>query len=143
MRTYNERNVGPVDRIQIMHEMAYVREVVDMVLDYAAKEHASKVKAMYLTIGYGRDIVEEYMDGLFKYLARGTVAQDAELVIRRTPCTVKCNQCGFVFHLNVYDEKTWTCPACHAVKDYKLNSGMEFMINSIEIEQVSEERALA
>ena len=116
-----------------MHEMALVRNVVDIVLDQAEKANATEVKAVYLTIGYGRDIVEEYFDGLFSFLARGTVAEHAELVIQRTPYTVRCNQCHRVFHIDVFDEKTWVCPFCKAERDYKLNSGMEFAITRIEV----------
>lgn len=116
-----------------MHEMALVRDVVDTVLEQATAAGATEVKTVYLTIGYGRDIVEEYMDGLFSFLARGTIAEHAELVIQRIPYTVRCNQCGFVFHINVFDDKTWVCPKCKAERDYKLNSGMEFFINRIEV----------
>ena len=117
-----------------MHEMALMRQVVDTVLDYANDAGAVEVKTVYMTIGFNRDVVEAYMDSMFAWLAKGTIAADAELVIRRTPYTVKCNQCGRVFHINVFDESTWECPQCHAVRDYKLNSGMEFMINNIEVE---------
>lgn len=116
-----------------MHEMSYVRNVVDMVVAYAEREGATEVKAVYLTIGMGRDIVEKYFQGLFQYLARGTVAEHAEMVMRFIPHTVRCNQCGTVFPLNVLDEKTWTCPSCKASRDYRPNSGMEFSIDQIEI----------
>lgn len=116
-----------------MHEMALMRQVVDTVLEYAEEAQAVEVKAVYMTIGFNRDVVEQYMDSMFSWLARDTMAEHAELVIRRTPYTVKCNQCGRVFHLNVYNEDTWVCPQCGAVRDYKLHSGMEFVINHIEV----------
>ena len=116
-----------------MHEMALVRNVVDIVVEQAEKAGAKEVKTVYLTIGRGRDVVEEYLDGLFQFLARGTVAEHAELVVHTTPLTVKCNQCGFIFPINVFKQETWVCPSCKAEKDYKLNSGMEFMINRIEV----------
>lgn len=116
-----------------MHEMALMRTVVDTVLDYANGVDAREVKTVYLTVGFNRDVVEEYMDSMFAFLARGTIAEHAELVVRRTPYTVKCNQCARVFHLNVYDESTWVCPRCGAVRDYKLHSGLEFAINNIEV----------
>ncbi|MEC4271906.1 hydrogenase maturation nickel metallochaperone HypA [Adlercreutzia sp. R25] len=116
-----------------MHEMALMRRVVDTVLDYATDVQATEVKTVYMTIGFNRDVVEAYMDSMFEWLARGTIAEKAELVIHRVPYTVKCNQCGRIFHLNVYDETTWICPQCHAERDYKLNSGMEFTINNIEV----------
>lgn len=116
-----------------MHEMALVRNVVDIVLEYAEKVEATEVKTVYLTIGYGRDVVEEYMDGLFQFLARGTVAEHAELVISRVPYTVRCNTCGFVFPINVFDQSTWVCPACKTERDYTLNTGREFFISKIEV----------
>ena len=116
-----------------MHEMALMRNVVDTVLDYAEQVQATEVKTVYLTIGFNRDVVEAYMDSMFAFLARGTIAEHASLIVRRTPYTVKCNQCGRVFHINVYDSTTWVCPQCQAERDYKLHSGMEFVINNIEV----------
>ncbi|MCD7819752.1 MAG: hydrogenase maturation nickel metallochaperone HypA [Lachnospiraceae bacterium] len=116
-----------------MHEMALVRKVVDIVIEKAEAAGASEVRAVHLVIGEARDIVEDYFEGLFQYLARGTIAENAEMVIYRVPYTVRCNQCGFIFPINVFDEKTWVCPACQARRDYKLNSGMEFSIKNIEV----------
>lgn len=116
-----------------MHEMALVRNVVDVVLDHADTVGASEVKEVYLTIGYGRDIVEEYMGSMFSFLARDTIAEHAELIIQRVPYTVKCNQCDLIFHINVFDDTTWVCPQCGAVRDYKLNSGTEFSVDNIKV----------
>ena len=116
-----------------MHEMAYVRNVVDAVNECAEREGAAEVREVYLTIGEARDIVEEFFEGLFQFLARGTVAEHASIVIRRVPFTVRCNQCGTVFPLDVRDRATWACPACGAREDYHLNSGMEFSVDRIEV----------
>lgn len=115
-----------------MHEMALMRTVVDTVLDYASEVDAVEVKTVYLTIGLNRDVVEAYMDSMFAFLARGTIAEHAGLVVRRTPYTVACNQCDRIFHIDVYDATTWV-PRCKAERDYKLHSGMEFAINNIEV----------
>lgn len=120
-----------------MHEMALVRNVVDIVLEYARKTGATEVRSVSLTIGYGRDVVEDYMDGLFSFLARGTVAEGAELVIQRVPLTVRCNKCAGVFPINVFRPETQVCPFCKAEHDYRLNSGMEFVVSSIEVAGVS------
>ena len=45
---------------------------------------------------------------------------------------MRCNACGEVFPLNVYDEKTWACSRCGAFKNYVLASGLEFTIDRIE-----------
>lgn len=122
-----------------MHEMALVHSIVDVVLEQARRVNATEVKAVHLTIGEGRDVIEDYMNGLFCFLARGTVAERAELVIRRVPYAVRCNQCGYVFPLNVRDSSTWHCPECQAERDYRLHSGMEFTIDQIQIVSEADE----
>lgn len=116
-----------------MHEMALVHGVLDAVLERAESIGAAEVKAVHLTIGEGRDVVEDFMQGLFSFLARGTAAEHATLVVRRVPYTVRCNQCGCVFPLNVRDSSTWVCPQCSAERQYRLNSGTEFMIDRIQV----------
>ncbi|WP_172623501.1 hydrogenase maturation nickel metallochaperone HypA/HybF [Arabiibacter massiliensis] len=116
-----------------MHEMALVHGVVDAVLEHAEVIGAREVTAVHLTIGEGRDVVESFMQGLFAFLARGTVAERAELVVNRTPYAVRCNQCAAVFPINVRDSSTWKCPQCGVERDYQLHTGMEFMINDIQI----------
>jgi len=117
-----------------MHEMSLVRKVVDMVLDECEGRDVIKVSLVHLTIGDMYDVVEEFVPGLFRHLARGTVAEDAEVVITRMPITAICSKCGFVILVDVHDESTWECPQCHARGDYRLNTGREFFIDSIEVE---------
>lgn len=115
-----------------MHEMALVGEVVDIVVKEAEAAGATSVRTVTLTIGYMRDIVEDLFDSCFSYLARGTVAEHAEIVLIRVPLTVRCNDCKYVYHINVHKAETWSCPICKA-RDYVLNTGMEFFVNDIEI----------
>ncbi len=115
-----------------MHEMALVREVVGMTVEEAERQHASSVKAIYLRIGKGRDIVVDLFSGLFDHLAKGTVAEGADLVYERVPLITRCNDCGKLYRLDIRDESTWPCPVCHSM-DYSLYSGMEFQIDRIEV----------
>lgn len=116
----------------LMHEMALVREVIGTTLEAAERQGASAVKAVYLRIGTGRDIVVELFSGLFDHLARGTAAEGAELVYERVPLITRCNDCGKLYRLNIRDRTTWPCPACRSM-DYALHSGMEFSIDRIEV----------
>lgn len=113
-----------------MHEMALTREVVETVLEVAEEADAAKVTSVTLTIGCCRDIVEDWFVGLFAHLVKGTMAEGAELVINRTPYKARCNQCGDVYSLEVFDESTWPCPSCN-VKNYTVVSGREFRIDHI------------
>ena len=93
---------------------------------------AQQVTKVHIVLGEGRDIVVDYFESLFRFLARGTVAEGAEVVLHPTPYMARCNACGGEFHLIPVDRRTWTCPGCGAYKDYKLISGMEFYISKIE-----------
>lgn len=115
-----------------MHEMSLTRNVLDIVLNEANAAGATRVQAVRITIGELRDIVEELFEGLFAHLARGTIAEGAELEIVRVPVTVRCRKCSMVYHLDVRDEDTFACPSC-GLLDYELNSGMEFLVSGIDI----------
>ena len=115
-----------------MHEMSLVRSVVEIVTEEAEAAGAARVKKVHIVIGEGRDIVVDIFESLFQFLARGTVAENAEVVIQSRPYTVRCNACGSAFHLIPVDKRTWTCPQCGVYRDYKLVSGMEFYISRIE-----------
>jgi hydrogenase nickel incorporation protein HypA/HybF len=116
-----------------MHEMSLATDVLDTVVEIARRSDARRVRSVYMTVGKGRDVVEDLFSGLFGYLARGTVADGAEMVFRTTPLTARCRDCGKVYPLNVFDEKTWPCPECGA-RNYELHSGMEFSIDSVVVE---------
>ena len=115
-----------------MHEMSLVHNVLDIVLGECEEKGVAAVKSVYLTIGEGRDIVVPLFEGLFQHLARGTVAADAQVVIRRVPLTVRC-ACGHVFPIDMHDERTWTCDACGQKQRYRIHSGMEFMVSGLEV----------
>ena len=123
-----------------MHEMGLVRNVVDMVLEECASRDVEAVTSVHLTIGEFGDVVESYVPELFRYLARGTVAADAEVVIERSPARVRCNRCGEIFRVDVH-AGGWPCPRCGAQGDYRLFSGTEFRIDRIVIREHSESAA--
>lgn len=115
-----------------MHEMGVTRSILETVLDYAQEARVNQVRAVHLTIGWARDIVESLLQGAFDYMARGTVADKADLVITRVPFTVRCNECGIAYPVDVHRDETLPCPLC-GKRDYRLNSGLEFSIDSIEV----------
>lgn len=115
-----------------MHEMALTRNAVDMVLEAAREADAARVTSVTITIGYCRDIVEDWFVDLFEHLTKGTIAEDAELILIRSPFMARCRQCGGVYHLEAFNRSTWSCPSC-ALEDYDAVSGFEFDIEDIGI----------
>lgn len=121
-----------------MHEMSLVHEVLNIVLKSTKGTPIKAVSEVHLTIGEARDVVEDYMNGLFNHLARGTVAENAKLVINRVPYTVRCADCGEVFRMNIRDRSTWVCPHCGAQRRYYLNTGMEFRVDSVQVANIEQ-----
>ena len=115
-----------------MHEMSLVRSVVEIVTEEADAAGAARVTKVHIVLGEGRDIVVDLFESLFRFLARNTVAENAEVVIHTMPYMGRCNVCGKEFHIIPIDKRTWTCPDCGTYKDYRLVSGMEFYISKIE-----------
>lgn len=116
-----------------MHELSLTYDVVDAVVDAARRSGASKVVRVHMTVGEVRDVVEDLMRPLFARIAKGTVAEGAEIVFKRTPYMARCRSCGNIFRLKIFDKSTWGCGECGS-KDYTLHTGMEFNIDKIEVE---------
>lgn len=115
-----------------MHEMGLVRPLVDTVLDHCAGANVEKVLSVRLSIGEYVDVIEQYIPALFEFLARGTVAEHAKIIIERVPGYAACNACNDIFPIDVRDEATWHCPRC-GERNYRMFSGREFRIDSIEV----------
>lgn len=115
-----------------MHEMALVRNIMEVVVDEAEAANAAEVTAVHVVVGEGRDIVEDLFESLFQFLARGTVAEHARIVIEKTPYRVRCNVCGEEFNLSLKDQFSQVCVGCGAERNYKLVSGNELFISKIE-----------
>ncbi len=117
-----------------MHEMSMVRVAVKAVLAECEGKGVTRVRSVHFAIGEMRDVVESYVPDLFRYLARGTVAADAQVIIERIPMRVRCRECGEIFAIDSRDSSSWRCPRCGAYQNYTLFSGSEFRIDSIEVE---------
>ena len=121
-----------------MHEMSLMRNVLDMVLAECQGKGVEKVEAIYLSIGEASDVVEHKIPSLFRFLAKETIAAEAEVYVERIPVYVHCLQCSNIFPVNTRDESTWTCPRCGAHKKYRLFSGREFWLDKIDVRRRGE-----
>lgn len=115
-----------------MHEMALTRSVLEIVLAEAQARGAAEVRAVHLSIGSMRDIVEGMFEGLFAHLACGTIAEHAELVVTRVPVTVRCDDCGYLFHPKLGGVQRPVCPSCGRC-DFRLATGLEFRVDAIDV----------
>ncbi|MEC4272604.1 hydrogenase maturation nickel metallochaperone HypA [Adlercreutzia sp. R25] len=115
-----------------MHEMALCTEVVKSVLATAEEADAVAVNEVSMVIGEMRDIITDMFDSFFHYLARGTIAENARVSFITKPLLVQCNDCGRIWPVDVANGQKTSCPECAAM-NYEVVSGMEFLIESIDV----------
>ena len=110
-----------------MHELSLTQNI----LDHALKNAGSKrIVSVNLSIGQFSDEHEESIRFYWDDLAKGTLAQDAQLCFQRVDAEMKCLECGAVFHP---EEEISLCPACQSYR-LKLLSGDDVRLESIDVE---------
>ena len=116
-----------------MHELPIVKNVLNVTLEYAEKCHATQVNKVVLIIGQLHDLLPEWVEKFFKYASKGTIAENAKILIEHVPIICRCKSCqgNFVMHING-DEGDRKCPDCGS-DSFSLLSGREFIIDKIEV----------
>jgi len=114
-----------------MHELSVTQSILEIALDYAAKNQAMKIVEVHLQIGEISDFEDEWMQRYFDFVSQGTIGEGAKLRIIRIPARMQCTQCSFIFPL---DRSTWKtqCPSCQS-KETQLISGREFRVEALEV----------
>lgn len=113
-----------------MHEFAITQGILDVAMKGAEEQGATKINAIHLKIGSMSDIVSDCVQFYFAELAKGTLAEGAELEIQKIPAKARCNSCGAEFEP---DEFLFQCPGCGQFGAETL-SGKELEVSSIDIE---------
>lgn len=113
-----------------MHEMAIAEGVLDIALDYAKKNNAQRIAEIGLLIGEMSGVVVESLEFSFNMIAKDTIAENAKLVVKRTPLIGRCTKCGKEFHVEHYD---FWCPECKDGVLFIL-SGREMQVEYLEVD---------
>ena len=114
-----------------MHELSVTQSILEIALDYANRNQATKIIEIHLQIGEVTDFDDEWIQRYFDFVSKGTIAEGAKLRITRIPAQLQCQTCSFIFPL---DRSTWNsqCPSCQS-KVTQLISGREFRIEALEV----------
>ncbi len=94
-----------------VHELPITEDILKIALTHGEKNGAKRIVRVNLVIGDLTDLIDEWVQRYFEYLAKDTIAAEAKLVIERVPITVMCGQCKKPF---VVDKKKldFNCPVC-------------------------------
>ncbi|MDD5397513.1 MAG: hydrogenase maturation nickel metallochaperone HypA [Dehalococcoidia bacterium] len=117
-----------------MHELSLVQDILDTAVSYAREAGSQKVVAVFLRLGALRDVKKEWIQYYFNFIRKGTMAEEAEILVTVNPIICSCHECGREFEIDldrIHDEEI-ACPGCSA-KNYTLISGTEFRIEGIEV----------
>ena len=115
-----------------MHELQVTESILNIALKHATPANVTKIVKIHLEIGEMSDLENEWIQHYFDYLAKDTLAEKAELVIKRLPIVLKCDACEHSFEINRQEIKDMACPECGNQK-CSLVSGREYYIKNMEV----------
>ena len=112
-----------------MHEMAIAEGILDIALDYAKQNDAKSISKIGLLLGEMAGVETEALTVCFSSLVRGTIAEHAELALKRVPLVGHCAQCGREQAIRNYN---FICPECGG--GLEIISGRELRVEYLEME---------
>jgi len=117
-----------------MHELPVTESILEIARKHAENAGARRVTDVNLVIGQLSSIVDDSIQFYWEILAKNTICENAVLHFERIPARMKCNLCACEFGL---DGPLSPCPQCGS-PSFKVISGEEFYVDSIEIEGAEE-----
>lgn len=113
-----------------MHELSLTETIVKILTEESRKQGFRRVKRVVLEIGALSGVEPDSIGFCFDVVAENTVAQGAELQIRRDAARGTCGECG---HVTVVERLPAECAKCGGFA-LALEGGNEMMITELEVE---------
>jgi len=113
-----------------MHEMSLAQNILDIVLKTASAHSVKRVARISIRAGQLRGIVPEQLKFCFGFVAKDSIAEQADLVVNTIPIQAACKQCQEIFFVK---EFSFVCPACGS-EQVDVRQGMELLVENIEVE---------
>ncbi len=113
-----------------MHELGVTQEIFNIVMREARKYGAKRVLRVEVEVGEFSTIEPEPVRLYFEIVSKGSIAEGAEVEVRKLPIRVKCNSCGYEYEADKYD---LTCPECGGI-DVEILGGRELIVKKIDVE---------
>ena len=113
-----------------MHELSVCMSILEQVEAIASERAATRVTGIELTIGPLSGVEAELLRNAYPIAAAGTVAEQAELVIRESDIIVCCGDCGAE---TTALANRLTCGDCGAWRTTVV-SGDEMLLQRLELE---------
>ena len=114
-----------------MHEMAITEQMLSTALRHAHAAGAARVTRLNVVVGELSSVVDDSVQFYWDFVAKGTIAEGAQLHFERIPGRLACGDCGTEFPMA---EFSGLCPACQGPQ-VSVVAGTEFELQSIEVEE--------
>jgi hydrogenase nickel incorporation protein HypA/HybF len=92
-----------------MHELYLAQSIINIVQDYAAKQHFCKVNSISLSFGRLSCIESKSLQFAFEVQTKDTPAENASLDLKILPAVIHCFSCAKDLEVETY---TAICPNC-------------------------------
>ena len=112
-----------------MHEMAIAEGILKIAREQADREGSGRITKIGLLIGEMAGVEEDALRFCFSSLVRGTLAEGAELSIKRVPLVGQCGACGLEQPIENYN---FICPKCG--DGLAVVSGRELRVEYLEMD---------
>ncbi|WGK69574.1 hydrogenase maturation nickel metallochaperone HypA [Candidatus Haliotispira prima] len=112
-----------------MHEMSICANIIDILKEQAETQSFRKVVKLSLGVGQLSDVESDALQFGFEIVARGSIAEGAELHIEQIDGRGWCSQCSGEVPL---PERFYPCPDCGTV-GLTPCAGTELKIQNIEV----------
>ena len=114
-----------------MHELSITEGLLKLCLKEAEKHNIKKIIKLNIKVGELTEIVPKCIEYYFRLLAKGTIAEDANIFVESIHVNIRCDNCEY---MGVLPKNTYKCPNCDGRK-YIITKGNGFYLDSIEVEE--------
>ena len=112
-----------------MHEFSIVSSLLDLVEANVRQHQARSAIKVVVSVGDMSGVVAELLTEAFHVCKRGTLAEQAELVIEKQEVLIRCG-CGYQGPIK---KRRFICPVC-GVADVEVTAGEEMILQQLEME---------
>lgn len=113
-----------------MHELSVTKGLLKICIEEGERYKVKKINKVNIMVGELTGLVPNCISYYFNIVAKGTIAEGTEIVIKKIPVSIYCEECGFEGELG---KNNYCCPKCSGSK-YKIIKGREFYLDTMEVD---------
>ena len=114
-----------------MHELYLAQSILDIVHEYAAKQHFKKVNSISLSFGRMSCIEPKSLQFAFEVQSKDTLAEKALLEFKILPAVIHCFSCEKDLDVDTYSA---VCPNCEREEVILVGGTEELQILEMDVD---------